>query len=72
MAARGELNKDKRKQIYKDIAMIVHEEGGVILPMFNDTIDFTGPKVRGWVKNDNNEQMNGRAASECWLEDSPA
>ena len=72
IAARGELNKDKRKQIYKDMAMLVHEEGGVILPMFNDTIDFTGPKVRGWVKNDNNEQMNGRAASECWVEDSPA
>ena len=52
--------------------MIVHEEGGLILPMFNDTIDFTGPKLGGWVKNVNNAQMDNRAASECWVEDGKA
>jgi peptide/nickel transport system substrate-binding protein len=67
-AARGEINQAKRKQMYRDMAMIVHNEGGVIVPMFNDTIDATGPKVRGWVKNPNAELMGGMAASECWLE----
>ena len=67
VAARGELNQAKRKAMYRDMGMMVHEEGGVIVPMFNDTIDATGPKVRGWVKNPNAELMNGMAASECWL-----
>ena len=68
IAARGELNQVKRTQMYKDMALIVHNEGGVIVPMFNDTIDATGPKVGGWVKNPNAELMGGMAASECWLE----
>jgi peptide/nickel transport system substrate-binding protein len=68
VAARGETNPAKRKTMYQDMALMVHNDGGVIVPMFNDTIDAIGPKVRGWVKNLNAELMNGRAASECWLE----
>jgi peptide/nickel transport system substrate-binding protein len=67
VAARGELNQTKRKQMYADMAMIVHNEGGTIVPMFNDTIDATGPKVAGWVKNPNAELMSGLAASALWL-----
>lgn len=72
VAARGELNQVKRKQMYKDMAMILHEEGGVIIPMFNDIIDARGGKVGGYVNHPAGELMNGLAASECWLEDSPA
>ena len=72
VAARGELNQVKRKQMYKDMAMIVHEEGGVIIPMFNDIVDARGPKVGGYVNSPVGELMGGLAASECWLEDSPA
>lgn len=68
IAARGELNQTRRKEMYRDMAMMVHEDGGVILPMFNDTIDATGPKVGGWIPNPNAELMSGMAASECWLE----
>lgn len=67
VAARGELNQARRKQMYADMATIVHNEGGVIVPMFNDTIDATGPKVAGWVKNPNAELMGGLAASALWL-----
>ena len=28
---------------------IVRDEGGLILPMFNEFIDATGAKVGGWV-----------------------
>ena len=68
MAARGELNQDKRKAMYRDIATILNEEGGLILPMFNDVVEAIGPKVGGWVKNPNQEMMNGSAATDCWLE----
>ena len=68
LAARAELNQAKRKAIYRDMAVIVRDEGGVIVPMFNDTVDATGPKVGGFIKNPNAELMGGFAASECWLE----
>jgi peptide/nickel transport system substrate-binding protein len=68
VAARGELNQERRKAMYRDMALMVHNEGGVMVPMFNDTIDATGPKVGGWVPNPSAELMGGMAASECWLE----
>ena len=68
VAARGELNPAKRKQLYRDIALIVHEEGGAMVPMFNDTIDAISPKVGGWVDSPVAELMGGMASSECWLD----
>lgn len=68
VAARGELNAARRKQMYRDIALIAHEEGGAIIPMFNDTIDAIGPKVGGWVDSPVTELMCGMASSECWVE----
>lgn len=38
IAARAELDNVKRKEIYREAAMIVHEDGGLILPMFNSTL----------------------------------
>ncbi len=68
VAARGELNQTRRKQMYRDIATIAHEEGGAIIPMFNDTIDAIGPKVGGWTDSPVAELMGGMASSECWLD----
>lgn len=67
VAARGELNQTRRKEMYRDMSMIVHNEGGVIVPMFNNFIDATGPKIGGWIGNPNGELMSGSASSECWL-----
>jgi peptide/nickel transport system substrate-binding protein len=36
IAARGELDAAKRKGMYSEMAHIVRDEGGLILPMFND------------------------------------
>lgn len=68
VAARAELNPARRRQIYRDIAVLVNEESGAIIPMFNDSIAGLGPKVGGWVKNPNGELMGGFGPSECWLE----
>ena len=68
VAARGELNQARRKQMYRDIALIAHEEAGAIIPMFNDTIDGIGPKVGGWVDSPVAELMGGMASSECWVQ----
>lgn len=68
VAARAELNSAKRKAMYRDMAVMVRDDGGVIVPMFNDTVDAIGPKVGGFVKNVNGELADGMAASESWLE----
>ena len=67
LAARAEVDNDKRKAMYRDMAIIVRDEGGLILPMFNDFIDATSAKVGGWVKDGNQEMMGGYALSKCWL-----
>lgn len=52
-AARGELDEAKRKAIYRHAAMILRDDGGVIVPMFNNYIDATKDKVCGWVADPN-------------------
>ena len=67
LAAKGELDDGKRKQIYRDMAVIVRDEGGLILPMFNDFIDATGSKVGGFEADPNGDMMNGFALVKSWL-----
>ncbi|HEV7253302.1 MAG TPA: ABC transporter substrate-binding protein [Mesorhizobium sp.] len=67
IAARGELDEAKRKQIYADMATIVRDEGGLILPMFNDFIDAVSDRVQGFEKHPQAEMMDGYALAECWL-----
>ncbi|MDP3856720.1 MAG: ABC transporter substrate-binding protein, partial [Stagnimonas sp.] len=67
-AARGELDQDKRKNHYRDMAMIVRDEGGLIAPFFNQFIDATGPGVKGFVKHPARPLGNGYALAQCWLE----
>jgi peptide/nickel transport system substrate-binding protein len=67
LQARGELDEAKRKAMYRDMNVIVRDEGGVIVPMFNDFIDATSKKVGGWVPDGNQEMSGGYALSRCWL-----
>ncbi|HEV7418215.1 MAG TPA: ABC transporter substrate-binding protein, partial [Tianweitania sediminis] len=67
IGARSELDDAKRKAMYKQAAMILRDEGGVIVPMFNNYIDATGSKVGGWVDDPNGELMGGHALTKCWI-----
>ncbi len=67
LSARGELDEGKRKAVYRDMALLVRDQGGVILPMFNDFIDATGPNVGGWVSSPTRELMGSEALSKCWV-----
>ncbi len=66
--ARAELDETKRRALYRDAAMMVRDEGGLICPMFNDFIDASGAKVGGWENHPAGEMMNGYALAKCWLE----
>jgi peptide/nickel transport system substrate-binding protein len=67
ISARAELDEAKRRELYRQAGVMVRDEGGLILPMFNDFIDATGSRVGGWVSHPAGEMMNGYALSRCWL-----
>ena len=67
MEARAELDQDKRKAQYREMADILREDGGLILPMFNDFLDAHSDKIAGWVANPNGDMMNDQAALKCWM-----
>jgi peptide/nickel transport system substrate-binding protein len=67
LQARGELDEAKRKQLYHDMAVIVRDEGGLILPMFNDFIDAHSDSVMGWVPDSAAEMSNLSAPIRVWL-----
>ncbi|MBA3911982.1 MAG: peptide ABC transporter substrate-binding protein [Rhodobacter sp.] len=67
LAARGELDTAKRKGMYSEMAKILRDEGGLILPMFNDFVSGVSDVIGGWVDDPNGELMNGRAQVKTWL-----
>ncbi|PBB98881.1 ABC transporter substrate-binding protein [Mesorhizobium sp. WSM3862] len=67
--ARTEPDEDKRKNLYREMAIIVRDEGGVIAPMFNQFIDATSAQVGGYGGGPKAfNLMSGYALVQCWLE----
>jgi len=70
LAARAELDQDKRKALYRDASEILRDEGGLIVPFFNDDIDGVNTdRVGGYIKSTQGATMDGYALCECWLKD---
>ena len=67
LSARAELDPVKRKATYAEMGRIVHDEGGLICPMFNDFIEAVSDQVQGWVADGVQEVMNGLAPHKTWL-----
>jgi len=66
VAARGELDMAKRRQMYHDMQLMIHEDGGALIPMFYDYIDAARADVQGYEPG--NFALSGcRAAERCWL-----
>ncbi|MBI3899327.1 MAG: twin-arginine translocation signal domain-containing protein [Gammaproteobacteria bacterium] len=66
--ARAELDYGKRKQMYRDLQMMIYEDGGEIIPMFNNTIDAGSSKVKGFNALPTYELSGYRAPEKVWLE----
>ena len=67
LQARGELDLAKRKAIYREMGTIIRDDGGLILPMFNDFIAGVSDKVGGYEDDPNGELMDGFALAKTWL-----
>ena len=47
---------------------MLRDEGGLILPMFNDFVDGVSDKVVGWYDDPNSEMMNNKVHIMCSAE----
>jgi peptide/nickel transport system substrate-binding protein len=66
IAARGELDEGKRREMYHEMQKLVHDEGGAVVPMFADYIvglrdTVATPEVTG-----NNLDLDGLRFLERW------
>jgi len=63
--ARAELNEAKRHEMYFEMQRIVHDEGGVVIPVFANNIEVASQKVK--LENPaGNWEMDGHRAAERW------
>ena len=68
LAARGETDQAKRKEIYTEAITMLHDDGGVILPAFPNYLDGWNSKVKGFVGHPAGEFCNFHATELCWIE----
>ncbi|MDZ4096562.1 MAG: ABC transporter substrate-binding protein [Paracoccaceae bacterium] len=67
LEARSEVDTAKRTELYARIGALIHDDGGLICPMFNDFIDATSDSIAGYLKDPNYELMGGYAAAKTWF-----
>lgn len=66
LAARAELDEAKRKDIYSKMGRMLRDNGGLMVPMFNDFVDGVSNSVQGWESDPNGPQMNWYAFKHTW------
>ena len=66
LAARAELDEDKRREMYWEMQLIVSDEGGVVIPMFNNYIFASNVKVGQPEVMAANWTLDGNRAMERW------
>lgn len=66
VAARAELDEDKRRQMYFEMQEIVNQDGGAIVPMFASYVFATTEKVAYPEKFASNWDLDGERWAERW------
>ncbi len=68
LEARSELDDKVRASKYSMMQEMLSNEGGVIVPMFNDFLDAISTYVKGYEKDPAGALMYGRVAEYTWLD----
>ena len=68
VAARGEVDQAKRAQMYADMQVLVHDEGGVGIPMFVSSLDGHNSKLKGLSSIPISGMMGSSFAEHVWLD----
>jgi peptide/nickel transport system substrate-binding protein len=67
LSARAEGDGATRRQMYHDLQLMIYEDGGEIVPMFNNFLDAGAKKVKGFVPTPTYEFSGFRAPEKVWL-----
>ncbi len=65
VAARGELDDQKRAKMYGEMQSLVRDEGGVVIPMIANMVDAASTKVK-FENPAGNQELDGMRAIERW------
>lgn len=68
VAARGETNQAKRAQMYADMQVMIHQEGGIGIPFFSSSLDGHNNKLKGLSPIPIGGMMGTSFAEHVWLE----
>lgn len=68
LSARAETDESRRREMYHDMALIVRDEAGSIIPVFNNYLNASSPALKGFTPDVGNDLCNGYIASRVWLE----
>jgi peptide/nickel transport system substrate-binding protein len=68
VAARGETDAAKRARMYADMQVMIHNEGGIGIPMFIPSIDGHNSKLKGLSPIPLGGMMGSSFAEHVWLE----
>ncbi|HTT09270.1 MAG TPA: ABC transporter substrate-binding protein [Burkholderiaceae bacterium] len=68
VAARAETDLAKRTQMYADMQAMIHNEGGIGIPMFISALDGHSSKLKGLVPIPTGGMMGNSFAEHVWLD----
>lgn len=68
IAARAQTDETKRTQLYADMQVLVHEHGGVGIPLFKSTVDGYNTSIKGYGAHPLGGFMGFSFAEHVWLE----
>ena len=68
LQARAMLDDTKRREMYREMQLMVSDNGGAMIPLFADYIDATSSKLQGATPHPLFNFMGGRLAEHVWLE----
>lgn len=68
VAARGETDAARRAQMYADMQAMIHNEGGIGIPMFLSSLDGHNKKLKGLAPVPLGGLMGSNFAEHVWLE----
>ena len=66
LQARAELNEERRAEMYYEMQQIVHDQGGVVVPMFANYVDAASTELVHGPVIGNAWQMDGSRLTERW------
>jgi peptide/nickel transport system substrate-binding protein len=67
-ASRAETDETKRKQMYHDMQMLIHENSGIGIPVFINTLDAHSSRLKGLRPMPNGGLMGYGFAEYVWLD----